>query len=367
MKLLKSKKPSIGSPAAPGNDRFGITAKEYNTIDILKFVLSLFVLVIHSEIDKTFISPLLRIAVPSFFLISSSLFFSKISTLPDAKSKNHALKRLVKRNTYLYLFWVILQIPIQLTAYHYPISFSLHGIWTAIKAVFLIIFYHGFTGSWYIVALVIGTVIIYFCSKKISAGWLVLLTLPIYVMCCFSTNYRGLFSSESFVMQFLNTFEAVTQRSPHVTLLCALPWIAIGNYFVTYPIRIKTSALGILLACFAALIAAERYWVLLHNWSYADDCYFTLILLCPALLFLLSQHQFSFHSRFRFREMSTLVYVTHGSCNRIIGYLLKKTSLDPLFCVYLKIGVSFAIIMIAGMLFLILRDKLHSKILRYAC
>ena len=141
-----------------------IVKKEYNSLDIFKFILSIFVLVIHSGIDKTIISPLLRIAVPSFFLISSYLFFSKVTTLTDEKERRFALKRLAKRNIFLYLFWVILQLPLIVFGHHYHVDFFTTGIWNTLK---IILLGQGFTGSWYIITLVIGSVIVYFASKKI--------------------------------------------------------------------------------------------------------------------------------------------------------------------------------------------------------
>ena len=77
-----------------------VSAKEYNSLDILKFILSIFVLIIHSEIDKTVISPLLRIAVPIFFVISGYLFFSKIQKLDNRKDELNALAHLFKRNLF---------------------------------------------------------------------------------------------------------------------------------------------------------------------------------------------------------------------------------------------------------------------------
>ena len=87
--------------------------KEYNSLDILKFVLSILIMVIHTGIDKTIISPLLRIAVPLFFIISSFFFFSKINSISE-KEKPAALLRFVKRNLGLYLFWAIIQLPVKI-------------------------------------------------------------------------------------------------------------------------------------------------------------------------------------------------------------------------------------------------------------
>ena len=57
------------------------TQKTYNTLDMLKLILAFFVMTIHSGVDKTILSPILRIAVPTFFIISSFLFFKKKTTL----------------------------------------------------------------------------------------------------------------------------------------------------------------------------------------------------------------------------------------------------------------------------------------------
>ena len=76
----------------------GSSGKEYNAIDIMKLVLAVLVMVIHSGADKTIISPVLRTAVPLFFVISSYFFFSKNQRLLSKKERNAALGKLVKRN-----------------------------------------------------------------------------------------------------------------------------------------------------------------------------------------------------------------------------------------------------------------------------
>lgn len=344
-------------------DVLSTAVKEYNSLDILKFVLSIFVLIIHSEIDKTYISPLLRTAVPLFFLISSYLFFSKVSRLSDEKEKRFALKHLIKRNLLLYLFWVILQLPLIIYGQHFHIDFFTKGIWNALK---IILLGQSFTGSWYIIALVIGCIIIFFASKKIPDIWLVVLTLPIYIMCCFTTNYRGLFQADSFIIQFNTMYEKITQSVFNTSLPGGIFWIAVGNYLAKHQIRIKSSVLNIIFAFLIATIAVERTAIVTFGWQYLDDCYFTLILLCPIILLFIIEHQIRFKSKFRFREMSTLIFVIHGSCGRIVGYILK---LSPLAFQneLIKVVLTLAVSIIASMLFLKLRDKLNIKVLKYAC
>ena len=60
-----------------------INTKKYNLIDVVKFILAILIMIIHSGIDKTVISPILRVAVPLFFIISAYFFFRKLTKIED--------------------------------------------------------------------------------------------------------------------------------------------------------------------------------------------------------------------------------------------------------------------------------------------
>ena len=59
--------------------------KQFNAIDLLKFVMAIFVVMIHvkpnthSELLTMMFSPFMSIAVPVFFVVSSMLIFSKLN------------------------------------------------------------------------------------------------------------------------------------------------------------------------------------------------------------------------------------------------------------------------------------------------
>lgn len=59
--------------------------KQYNGLDLLKFLMALMVVMIHvkpnihSEFLSNVFTPFLNIAVPMFFVISSVLLFSKLN------------------------------------------------------------------------------------------------------------------------------------------------------------------------------------------------------------------------------------------------------------------------------------------------
>ncbi len=339
-------------------------SKTYNSLDVLKFILSIFVLIIHSGIDKTIISPLLRIAVPMFFIISSYLFFSKLEKISDEKERRTALFHLVKRNLYLYLFWVVLQLPVFIYGKHYHTDFFPNGIFNTIRDVLL---GKGFTGSWYIISLVLGTVIIYYLLKKLSVGTVLCITLPFYVVCCLTTNYLGLFDSQSLMVRFANGYETIVQTFFNTSLPGGLFWIGLGCFFAKKRLSVSSCALYIMLAISAITIATERFFIVKYGLQYLDDCYFSLILLCSCIFLLVLRNNIAFKSKFRYREISTLVYVIHGTCGRIVGFVLKALPLEFLKNEIIKVCITVCVAIVLSYIFLFIRDNLKFKILKYGC
>ncbi len=87
--------------------------KNYDAIDLAKFILSIIVCGIHA-LGRYGIYPFFRIAVPLFFIISSYFFFKKLNAENDSKDGHILLKNFAKRNAKLYLFWFVLLLPITL-------------------------------------------------------------------------------------------------------------------------------------------------------------------------------------------------------------------------------------------------------------
>ncbi|WP_420377647.1 acyltransferase family protein [Segatella copri] len=81
-------------------------SKTYNGLDLLKFIMALFVVMIHvkpnvhSDILTTVFNPILSIAVPIFFVLSSVLIFNKLTNWGGT------LRLLDTVNVYLYCIFV---------------------------------------------------------------------------------------------------------------------------------------------------------------------------------------------------------------------------------------------------------------------
>ena len=88
--------------------------KNYNSIDLTKFILSIFVITIHCYIVPTIQQPLLRdicmmiqyTAVPLFFCFTGYFLFRRVLLAPEGAKKN--IKRAWLRFGKLYLIWFII-------------------------------------------------------------------------------------------------------------------------------------------------------------------------------------------------------------------------------------------------------------------
>lgn len=89
-----------------------------SVFDILKYMLSVMVVCIHVNKLPDWYNPILRIAVPLFFMMTSYFFFKKQRySLDGDRQKN--LLQFIKRNILLFLFWTVLLLLLGLQQFDY--------------------------------------------------------------------------------------------------------------------------------------------------------------------------------------------------------------------------------------------------------
>ena len=168
-------------------------AKNGNKFDILKFVLAILIVCIHSTKAGMILRPVFRLAVPLFFMISSYLFFLKQSTLNSKQDKYKGLKKYAKRILLLYLFWFLLLLPFTIYYRELYINFDHEKLITIARSFF---FGSTFIASWFLMASLIGVTIVWVLSQlKVKTSWIIAIGLVIYVFCCIVSNYYSLISS----------------------------------------------------------------------------------------------------------------------------------------------------------------------------
>ena len=151
--------------------------KQYYGLDVLKFVMALVVVMIHvkpnvhSKLLTEAFSPLLDIAVPMFFTISSALLFRKLNVGGYKDLLNYC-----KRIGILYLCWLLIDGWFVVARRPY---FDM-GLWNGslefIKDLFL---GTTFPGSWYLSASVMGVITVYTLSRVMNKYIVFIITLAI--------------------------------------------------------------------------------------------------------------------------------------------------------------------------------------------
>ena len=248
--------------------------------------------------SDNFIKPLGSLAVPEFFVISSFLFFIK------ARKNGFSfdvLWNFLKRLVLLYLFWVIVWLPIILIQNDYGKEGIINGVGFFVRDFF---FGHTFDASWFLGALITGMPIVWLLGKylKEKLAWVVPLIIYLYLRyqsllpICWQKPY-----------QIYSSFQP-----PYHSFLGGMLWLSIGYYLSNSVILGK-------------LKGAKNIYAWLGFWGgfiimVCDIVPVVPMVLCVIVLFIASYMwklpDYSVLYK-RFRTYSILFYVIHDSFKKI--------------------------------------------------
>lgn len=256
--------------------------------------------------------PILRIAVPIFFILSSYFFFKKVAKL-NKQDALQVYKKFLRRSIMLYLFWFVVLMPITI----YARSWVEMNFVEILENFFIgLVLKNTFLASWYISAYIIGISIIFFTrnhNKLMLAFGLVC-----YIICCLTSNYGHLLET---IVPYGNM-----PFMPFNSFMAGMLFISIGKYFAESKIIVfcdnlrkamSYTIIGLLMLFLEnKLIASGGYMV-------DNDSYFSLIVLAPAV-FLLVKYlpQIKIGSTLWLRRYSVVNYCLHCSVIFAIGVFL---------------------------------------------
>ena len=269
------------------------------------------VVAIHTHPFPPCVMPILRLAVPLFFMMSSYFFFSKYQKL-DAKGRLTATIRYCKRNLMLYLFWFLALLPITIV-YRNWLSLTFGDFIIRLSLQFL--FGSTFIASWFIMALVLGVLVVSTLSRWLPNRYLLLFGLFAYILCCLDSNYAGLLETP------LLQIEGVSARCSFVV---ALLWITIGKCLAEHGSVLTTKAQCFLIIVLSfCLLYVEYYVIAALGISKFTDCYFFLIPLAYSIFVLVGRtHGVTIRHAGEMRKFSTVTYCSHASIGLIVGTLI---------------------------------------------
>ena len=265
-----------------------VERKRYPVLDLDRFIAALIIIFIHifpegsttssigldnsipMLLTESFIYPILRIAAPIFFVISSFLLFQKVKSDPNNKWKY--VGSFCLRLLFLYLFWYIVGLPITIKDI---VGYASSGDTYNLLRYFVLTLWKGAPrGYWFLVALALSIVITSLANSKKSLIILTVIAGLLFIYGCFNSSYFGLLASSDvpFIKALYNIGEYLELA---FCPLEALIFVVLGKIFALYgPFKIKGNIFWIILSFF--LLAGEVFLVLYFNLLIYPDVYILL-------------------------------------------------------------------------------------------
>ena len=324
--------------------------------DILKFILSLFIVAIHfTEIPLS--SPVLRCAVPLFFMLSSFFFFKKFDNTILIEEKKKILINYISRNLKLYLFWFIVLLPYTVVYRGWFDDAFIPGLVTMLKS---FVFSSTFPASWYIMASVIGTSIIALSDKFLSNRIILIISLLAYVFCVITSNYGNIIEDNAFFYFLYEKYRNIF-TSPYNSFPVSLLWIYIGRYLSRKgEISLSTISLFIIICLCLILLYGEYFLIQCYHLAVTDDCYFMLAPTCYFIIILFGKVR-SFSVKPFLRKASTIIFCSHITIGGVFFFLFKLFDVEFNGSLFLPITICSITLS-----WVILKIEKSIKILRYA-
>ncbi len=335
--------------------------------DILKLVLSFFVVAIHSALFPMVLYPWLRVAVPLFFIMTGYFFFQKLNQTDDYATQLKMVKGFVVRNIKLYAFWFVCLLPLILYI-RKDIYFG-HGVINGILAFLKGVLFSGtFTASWYIVASIYGVLIIFFLLRKIPNGVLFALAIFLYIIVSLTSSYKSVIFKSDVVEMAYDVFCTYIEV-PATSFLVAVAWLICGKCFADGTFKNSKLIYGILTVVFGVALYIEWRFVLWLDGTFNNDCYLMLMPFCIGIFgFLNSCKAVTFKYSVAFRRCSTVVFVFHGAAGRVTSVVFRKViGVDSIpLCYVSSIIICICVYLLIEFVLHHCRNNRLGKILRYA-
>ena len=320
-------------------------------LDILKFIMAIFIVNIHlrpfmyaPEWMRSIVDTLSGLAVPTFFVISSFLFFKKI---PNERFEfGGQLLHFCKRLSVLYLFWCVVWSPIVYIQKDYLHDFNAFSVLLLIKDFF---FASVFDASWFLGALLVGIPLVYVLTRVLKTRLFWILPLSIYAFIVLNRYYP-------------ETWCGV--NGWYVEHVCK------GGMYLSFPMGLVWISLGYLLSRQQAIAVFSRWksgnlWLISLIAAFSLNRYVPVLgpVITVALVFVsaytwqLPEHPARYK---RLRTYSILFYVIHDCFKKIPKQLFGMQNGPTLFF------ITIAFCFLASELIIRLKERKGFGWLKYA-
>lgn len=274
-------------------------------LDVMKFIMAFLIVDIHVQgylitppiLQNYVIRPIEGLAVPTFFVISSFLFFQKTRY---AENQLGLVVHFMKRLCVLYLFWCVVWSPIIYIQkdYFHPMT-----AWVPVYIVRDFFFGNMFDASWFLGALLVGVPMVWELSRAFRKDVLVMIIpLLVYLYLQFVNQLPEAWGEP------YRSYESF--KDPHLAFPGGLLWIAIGyvlanKVVIAWMGKIKNSV---------AWMAVLLFYILTFFVPIIPRILCVVSLFVAAYTWQLPEHPQLYR---RFRTYSILFYVIHDCFKKI--------------------------------------------------
>ena len=331
-----------------------LNRKNYNGIDLFKFIFAVIVVMIHAkpfaDISETFnwfiSNSLFNLAVPFFFITSGFLLFGKIKNISNSIEKVNAVKKYVLHILKIYVVWTVLWLPLKMLGWYTGGGITTKKLFSHLLDFILT----GTTGDalWYLLALVFSAIVYSFITKngQKRRKLILIASAVIYLVGVLISSYNQLFDGFVLVDWYFGIFGSVDNG-----LFVGLIMFSIGAEVAFGMPKLKTKFTTIV--AIIAFIAMFLEVILVYKLGYNRNGVCELFLLPIVSLFLfltvLNIDLRGNDEKYKkMRDYSVLIYVGHCYVLRILGiiYGIFEISLPNTvnFVVALGITMTFAVL-----------------------
>lgn len=212
-------------------------SRSSNFADLVKFIMSIFVVAIHSHFmqENTVADMLIsdvfgRIAVPFFFIAAAFFLFRHKNDIDFSKR----VKKYITKMSLLYVLCTFIYFPAIVDWHNGKISLA--------KWLRIVFFEGSYRQLWFLPALIFAVILVYLLLRAgLSTGKIFAIALPLYVIgCAFHSFYNPIIKLQ-FISEFATDYYTVfgTTRNG---LFFGFVYIALGAYLANHSLKLKLPA-----------------------------------------------------------------------------------------------------------------------------
>lgn len=328
--------------------------KRYDAINIMKFISSILVVIIHispitglGEYILTGITA--RIAVP-FFFITTGYFITK-----EMKYDSQYMYKYILRLIVLYTGWYLIY-------FSWRCFFEFDTF--SIKQIILLIREYLFVGYyqlWYLPSLILSVLFVWYFVKNDRMKILIIVSVFLYLIGLLGDSYYDVINNEviNFIINKYKIIFGVTK-----TGLCfGVPILTLGAIISKYKLDNRIKNYKFLLIIATILYFAEGMILKLYNIGASRNMYITFIILIPIMFITLLNIKVNIKVKYSnlLKELSLGIYCVHALIIMIVNQLFSFYNID---IGVLNNMVKFLIVIMLSIVITISLIKCKSKVIK---